>query len=271
MPLPDRGLEFGDGLFETLLVHGSEPLFPRLHLQRLQRGLDTLGFPSLGNSVESQVLRAIAASGEDTPSEGAATSAAWSALRVTVTRGAGPRGYAPPDHANPRILIQITPLQRDCAQMAAAVRVGVAPIALPTQPALTGLKHLNRLEHVLAAQQARERGLDDLLMLDQAGHVVCAVAGNVFIVRDGVLVTPPLVDCGVAGTRRRLVIERWAPACGLSAVESTLTLQDVLAADEVFFTNSLNTVRPVAQLDDRLLGSSVVADALFAQFRSSLR
>lgn len=262
LPLPDRGFEFGDGLFETLLLRNSRPVFLDTHLERLACGLACLGFPPVTEVVVAQLQRALDAL--------ASQLWEWGTLRITVTRGAGPRGYAPPAVVTPRVVIQAVELPRDAGRMIGPAHLGVATIRLPTQPALAGLKHLNRLEQVMAASEASKLGRDELLMLDQAGHVVSVVAGNLFIVRDETIVTPPLLDCGVAGTRRRLVIEHWASHCGFQVAESTLTLADVQGADEVFYSNSLVTVRSVAQLDDTQFRSRAVADALFAHFLGTL-
>lgn len=262
LPLPDRGLDFGDGLFETLLLRHGEPLFVELHMQRLKRGLELLGFPDCLDRVASELAQSAAATaGRGWP---------WSALRLTITRGAGPRGYAAPPHPRPRVVITATQLERDCARQSQAARLGVARIRWAAQPALAGIKHLNRLEQVLAANECRSLGFDELVMLAQSGHAVSVTAGNLFLLREGQLLTPVLRDSGIAGTRRRLVMERWAPAIGLRAVECDLNLADVEAADEVFYSSSLLGIRPVASLGARRWAQHGVCDALHQQYLSEL-
>ncbi len=262
LPLPDRGLDFGDGLFETLLLRHGEPLFVEPHMQRLGRGLELLGFPDCLERAATELAQSAAAiAGRGWP---------WSALRLTLTRGAGPRGYAAPPQARPRIVIKATQLTQDCAQQEQAARLAVARIRWATQPALAGIKHLNRLEQVLAATECRSKGFDELLMLAQSGHAVSVTAGNLFLLREGQLLTPVLRDSGIAGTRRRLVMERWAPAIGLRTVECDLSVADVEAADEVFYSNSLLGVRPVASLGDRRWAQHSVCDALHQQYLGEL-
>ena len=103
-------------------------------------------------------------------------------------------------------------------------------------------------------------------MLDQSGQLVSVVAGNVFLLHEGRLQTPLLTHCGIAGTRRRLVMQRWAVTLGLPVQESTLSLQDLEAAEEVFYCNSLQGLRPVASFGQRHWSSHTVCQALFEQY-----
>ncbi len=255
LPLPDRGLEFGDGLFETLLLRNGVALFPELHLERLGRGLQRLGFPDCAGSARNYLEQAAAA----VVSRGWP----WSAMRLTVTRGGGPRGYAPPEPARPRFLVTASRLDRDCASMPPPARLDISSVRWSTQPLLAGLKHLNRLEQVLAGAESRRRGVDESVMLDQEERVVSVVAGNLFAVSAGRLLTPSLDGCGISGTRRQLVLQHWAPAVGLAVEEAELTVSDLAAADGLFFSNSLLPLRPVAQLGDRRWASCEACEALF--------
>jgi 4-amino-4-deoxychorismate lyase len=263
MPLPDRALDFGDGLFETLLFQRDTPLFIDLHMQRLQRGLQALAFPDCLGTVRQHLLLAASAVRD--------SSWCWSALRLTVSRGSGPRGYAPPAVTRPRIIITISELPVDCRQMAPAANLSLATVRWPTQPVLAGLKHLNRLEQVLAATERCAAGTDEAVMLGQSGQLVSVVAGNLFLLRRGRLQTPALVDCGIAGTRRRLVMEQWAVALGVPVQETTLSLQDLESADEVFYCNALQGLRPVAGFGQRHWSNHAICEALFEQYQGALR
>lgn len=261
LPIPDRGLDFGDGLFETLLVHRRNPLFLHLHMARMAQGLEALSFADCRTAARQQLEITCSAMAEEWR---------WAALRLSVIRSPGPRGYAPEQSLQPRILISVTPIDRDCTNMSPAATVSVADIRLSKQPALARIKHMNRLEQVLAATQAKAENVDESLMLDQAGNLVCFIAGNVFLVREGELLTPLLEDCGVAGTRRRLIIEKWAPAIGLKVREARLTLADLESAEEVFYSNSLQTVRPVSQWGDQTWSRHSVCEAIFQQYVGGL-
>ena len=259
LPLPDRGLDFGDGLFETLLLQQGSPLYTELHLQRLAQGLRTLSFPTCLDRARDDLARAatwVAGRAWD-----------WSALRLTACRGPGPRGYAAPAGVAPRIVISAVELSRDCATMLPPARLSLATLRWGTQPALAGIKHLNRLEQVLAATEYRAVGSDEAIMLDQAGQLVSVTAGNLFLVSGGRILTPALRECGVAGTRRRLVLEQWAPAIGLATEEAALYPQDLLCADEVFYSNSLLGLRPVASFGAGRWREHPVCEALHRQYR----
>jgi branched-subunit amino acid aminotransferase/4-amino-4-deoxychorismate lyase len=135
---------------------------------------------------------------------------------------------------------------------------------------LAGLKHSSRLDQVLAAREYSALALDEAVMLDQRGGPVAVVGGNLLLVLDGELRTAPMYDCGVAGTRRQLVLESWAPALGLAVREEPYTCAQVEEADEVFYSNSLLGLRPVAQFGQRRWTSHPVCAALFTAYQSDL-
>ena len=262
LPLPDRGLDFGDGLFETLLVQQGRPLFTELHMERLGQGLQALAIPDCLDAARQHLECAASFIGKEAWH--------WAALRLSVIRGAGQRGYAPTESSPPYILIVATRLGRDCGQMSAAATLSQARIRLSAQPLLAGIKHLNRLEQVLAAAQAQEEGADECIVLDQSERLTSVVAGNLFLVCQGEVLTPELSDCGVAGTRRRLIIEKWGPALGFKVREAKLTMRDLRDSEEVFYSNSLQAVRPVARVSNQSWENHTVCQALFNQYREEL-
>lgn len=259
LPLPDRGLAFGDGLFETLLLLDGRPALLPYHLERLSRGLLVLQLGDASVAVD----RALILAGESAPGGPAA-------LRITVTRGGGPRGYLPPVNPQLRLIAQLGPLSRDSQGWRPPARLGIASIGWSRQPHLAGIKHLNRLEQVLAAAEYTRRGWDEAIMLDQEGAAVSVVAGNLFAVQEGTLLTPPLETCGIAGTRRRLVMERLAPDLGLRARECSLSTASLIRSQELFYCNSLIGLRAVAQLGDQSWQDFPVTRALFVAYRTLL-
>lgn len=261
LPLPDRGLDFGDGIFETFLVREGEPLFSEYHLDRLRLGLRTLGIPDCLEAVRTQLAAAANEAGGQ---------ARWVILRLSVLRGIGARGYAPANTSTPRILIYASRMERDCEKLDQGAVLCLAKIRLAMQPLLARVKHLNRLEQIVAAAQSQSEGTDEGLILDQKGHLTSVIAGNLFLVCDGELQTPLLIECGVAGTRRRLIIEQWAPGIGLQVRETRLTMSDLLRAEEVFYSNSLQTVRPIARIGNRVWENHGVCEALFQRFLAAL-
>ncbi len=255
LPLPDRGLDFGDGLFETLLLLAGKPLYLELHMQRLEQGLHALGFPSCLNEIRDQIHTAL--NSGDFPGE--------MTMRVTVTRGSGPRGYTPLQATIPRVIIMTwARTGQSYSGMLPPAQLAVAKIRWGCQPMLAGIKHLNRLEQVLAAREREAAAVDEVVMLNQAGDVISVAAGNIFIINGDELLTPQLSECGVHGTRRRLIIEQLAPALGLKVQEAELTVAQVESAGEVFYCNALIGLRPVGSFGTARWESHKVCSALHA-------
>jgi 4-amino-4-deoxychorismate lyase len=226
------------------------------HHDRLVAGCQRLGIPLSVERVDSDLSAALAALDRDY----------CGVLRLTVTRGPGPRGYTPPETCAPRTVIELSRREDDLARPPPPVRVELARCRLGEQPALAGIKHLNRLDQVMAAAEARARSLDDLILLDQHERVVSVVAGNLFLLRDGGLVTPAITGAGVAGTVRRLIIERLATRLGLSVEEDVIGQSDLLAAQEIFSCNSLTGPRPIAGLGAHSWHAWPVSRALHAAY-----
>ena len=256
----DRGLHFGDGLFETIgCVHGA-PRFLELHLERLAAGSERLGLEApRGGTLEAEV-RALAA---ESPR---------SIIKVLVTRGAAvARGYAPSAAERPtRITLRYAWPEEDPALWHEGVRVRVADQRLGENPALAGLKHCNRLEQVLARAEWTDPGIAEALMYSSSGALISGTMSNVFLVRDERLLTPRLDRCGVAGVMRRVVLAEAAKA-GIAAEERTLGSGDLADAREVFLTNALMGVRPVRELGGRALAVGPLTRALQERLAPLLR
>lgn len=237
LPVEDRGLAYGDGLFETLAVRAGRVRFLDRHLGRLEAGAGRLGFPVPDlPAIRSELL-------------GLAAGQPRALLKLILTRGTGPRGYAPPAPAEPRRVIA---LYRSPVPAARPYRDGVRLRYCDTRighsPALAGMKTLNRLEQVLARAEWSDATVAEGLMRDPDGHVVCGTMSNLFIVRAGVLCTPAVDRCGVAGVMRATVLAA-AAVLALPVQEGCLRPEEVAEASEVFVTNSQIGLWPVAAID----------------------
>ncbi|GIX30382.1 MAG: hypothetical protein KatS3mg124_0854 [Porticoccaceae bacterium] len=229
LSIGDRGLAYGHGVFETMrLAEGRLPLWP-LHRARMREGLARLGIPCPDEAVECS-LRALL---ERCPPAGV--------VKLTVTAGEGSRGYAPGVVA-PRVFAQYFP----APGRPEPLRLAVSPHRLPHHPPLAGIKHLNRLDQVLAAAAVPPGRV--ALQLDVAGRVVETAGHNLFLRCHRRWWTPPVDRCGVAGVMRRLLLERLLPERGESAEERGLTLDDLAKAEEVFACNAVIGVVPVAEV-----------------------
>ncbi len=238
----DRGLQYGDGLFETMAYEGGQVRFLALHLERLSQGCARLGLRSLESSALRGEIEAFAAApGTD------------ATLKLILTRGAAlARGYALSGQEEPtRILLRYAPLAPDPAAFT-GVRVRLAQLRLGENAALAGIKHLNRLEAVLARREWSDPDIAEALLFSRSGLLISGTMSNVFLVRDGRLATPRLDHCGVAGIMRTAVA-RVAAVAGISFAERALTLTDLNGAEEIFLTNALTAIRPVRELAGRPL------------------
>jgi 4-amino-4-deoxychorismate lyase len=238
LPLVDRGLAYGDGLFETIRVANARPLLLGRHLQRLYQSCKRLRLTVDPELLETELQAFCLQLGEGV-------------AKLILSRGDGERGYGFSPGKPARRILQAAALP-DYPQ--ANARNGIELFACQTrlaeQPLLAGMKHLNRLEQVLARSEWQDPRYAEGLMLDQAGRVVEGVFSNLFFVCDGQLCTPALQRCGVEGVMRAELLEQ-ARALNVPLRVEDFSLQALLEADEVFLCNSLYGVWPVRRLGDR--------------------
>ena len=238
LPFEDRGWALGDALFETLLVRQGRAVWLDEHLQRLQLGCAQiqLDFPEKALRTEIDALL------KSHPSERAV-------LRLCLSRDSlGLRGYAAATRT-PHRYCQIVPVPEPVREYwEQGVCAFVAQTRLPEQAQLAGIKHTNRLPHVLARAERPHSDFPEGLMLSVSGLVIEGIASNCFIAKNEVLFTPLLDQAGVAGIARKKVIQS-AQVAGVPVIERRLTMADITAADELFFCSSLIGLWPVRQLD----------------------
>jgi 4-amino-4-deoxychorismate lyase len=257
VPADDRGLQYGDGIFETILIRNGVARFLELHRERMRSGLTQLGIRFLaGQELDSEIARL------------SAMAPPRAILKIIITRGTARRGYAPPAQVVARRIVSLwptTPLPDDL--IAKGAILNVARLRLPQPSPFAGLKHLNRLENVMAATDAPVGGGFDALMLDTAERVVSATASNVFVVKDGVLLTPRVDRVGVNGVMRQVVL-REAPGLGIAVREQDLGLDDVTSADAMFITNARIGVVPVQRVREHVFGMSEIVKRLRASIEA---
>ena len=242
----DRGLLLADGLFETIRVDASGPCFLDRHLARLRASAGRLRLPvPLDDAaIRTAMLDLLAAF------PGGAGS-----LRLTLTRGPGPRGLKLPESPTPTLLIRAFPP----APPPPPARLVLSTIRRNEYSPTAGMKTLAYLDQVLAMADAAAAGFDDALFLNTAGDVACTTMANLFAVIAGRPVTPDLAAGILPGITRARVL-----ALPLGAAERPLTLADLLAAEELFVTNALLGARPIVGLGDRTLAIGPVTRAVQA-------
>jgi 4-amino-4-deoxychorismate lyase len=232
----DRGLQYGDGLFETALLTGGRIRFLEEHLERLRAGCERLGIVCPDRDLLLKDLGLLTAG----RGEGI--------LKMVVTRGAGARGYRADGQAEPTRIVALFPVPAAATMPGQGIEVRWCMMRLGRNPALAGIKHLNRLEQVLAQSEWNDPRIAEGLMLDTEGELVAATAGNLFLVRGGTLCTSDLRYCGIRGVMRGRVIVA-AKTAGIPVEEQPLWPADLESAEEVFVTNAIRGMRPVVSLD----------------------
>ncbi len=232
LSIRNRGLLYGDGVFRTLLAEHGVARHWALHYQKLQHDCAALGIacPEFAR-LTAELTQLL-------------TTTPFAVIKIIVTRGEGQRGYAPPAHAAPTYFWDTAPLPFYPAHYQTdGVELCVCQLRLSEQPRLAGIKHLNRLENVLAAAQIHAAA--EGLLLDMQDRVIEGTRSNVFIVNNKQLMTPDLSRCGVAGLQRQRIIAKMEVQIG------DINMAMLLAAEEVFLVNSVIGVWSVRRLGTR--------------------
>jgi len=251
----DRGFLLGDGLFETMLVRRGHVALFEEHMIRLMKGAEVTGIhlPCAPDEIEAACDDLLEANGlADAPRV---------ALRLTLTRGTGPRGLALPPEPKPTVLLT-------CAVSAAPPEhlslASVAPRRNPWSPSAR-LKALPYLDNVLAKEEAREKGAEDAVMLDTGGNIACASAANIFIWEGDRLVTPADRGAILTGITRAALLEL-APGIGIEVAEEDIAPERLARAEGAFLTNSLMGLVPVSRLDGNELPAHPLTARLAAAY-----
>ena len=222
----DRGLAYGDGVFETLAVVDGEPCLLTEHLQRLERGCRRLGL-SLPQPGDWQTdLERI-----DLPRHGV--------LRLSMTRGVGGEGYAPPGSPRCTRITRVLPApERPDDWWRTGIDVRWCETRLALQPALAGIKHLNRLEQVLARAEWNDPAIAEGLMRSTSGHVIEATSSNILLDAGDRLLVPDTRECGVDGIMQQWLVD-CAQSSGVNVERASLTAEALMGSHGIMLSNSL--------------------------------
>lgn len=261
LAISDRGFQYGDGLFETIEVLNGQLMLIEQHLQRLALGCEKLLIPP----PDKQLILNEASTLTQNVEKGV--------LKIIITRGSGGRGYKSPDIIEPTRILSLHPfpdypltfqeegiVARFCQQ-----RLGL-------NPTLAGLKHLNRLEQVLARAEWNTPEIQEGIMLDLNGNVIEGTMSNVFFVKNNILYTSSLMQAGIAGIMRDFVLQT-AQQHGIQAEQGTFLPEQLLAADELFVTNSIIGIWGVKALGSQsfIIGNMTrMLQARLAQFKQQI-
>lgn len=265
LKVTDNGFVFGDSAYETLRTYGGRPFELDRHLRRLRRTIGMLGFDLRTSDDEIKARIDACLSFASNPE---------SYLRVIVSRGVGDMSYRFERIQAPTVAMYVKPLE---PQNEAMYEKGVAAIIAsirrnPIEALNPAMKTSNLLNNALATREAHAKGAFEAILLNTRGEVAEAAGSNVFIVKGGSLLTPPL-SCGLlAGITREITLEI-AAATGVPHEERVLYPEDLRTADELFITSSLKELAPVTTLDDKSVGGGKpgpVTKALLAAYRARI-
>ena len=233
----DRGFQYGDGLFETIEVKNSTPLFLEQHLHRLQKDCRRLLIPAPDLTLLKKEAYQLA-QGSDT-----------AVLKLIITRGTGGRGYRQPDTIHPTRLLSLHPFPQYPADFFhSGITACFCHTRLGLNPALAGIKHLNRLEQVLARAEWNTPDIQEGIMLDFKDHIIEGTMSNIFLVKDQVLYTPLIEQSGVEGIIKNIIISL-ANKNDIQVIKNKINKEHMLSADELFLTNSIIGIWPIKQLE----------------------
>ena len=239
----DRGLQFGDGVFETIAVRSGKLLCRDAHFTRLETGCRHLSITCPDRSLLGREADRLC---ESLPA---------AVLKIIVTRGAGGRGYQPPENTPVNRILSVHQrpdyppnYYRD------GIDSYVCDRRISHQPALAGVKHLNRLEQVLLRREVTAAGYPEGLVLDPDDNVVEGSMSNIFMVKNAELITPDLSRCGVAGVIRKSIIELDKAAGRVTGIR-TIAREELFEADEVFYCNSVIGIWPVRRMGNKAFNS----------------
>lgn len=243
----DRGLLYGDGVFRTMPARGGRVQNWPLHFEKLLFDCTRLAIPCPDFELLSQELRNLLGHHPN------------GVIKLVVTRGAGERGYRPPESAVASLFWDASPgyvAPDDWATI--GVKVRICDLRLGHQPALAGIKHLNRLENVLAAAEWNDPAIAEGLLLDGSDNVICGTRSNMFLIKENQIITPDLSRCGVTGVQRSRVLS-WANKHGYAPQIRDVQLNELFGADELFLVNSIIGLWPIRQLEQSRWASFPIA------------
>jgi 4-amino-4-deoxychorismate lyase len=258
LPVSDRGLQYGDGVFETVAYHHGQLRFLTAHLDRLSQGCKRLGIDFQQRKTLKIELHKICGELDAAKTQNAV-------VKIIVTRGSGGRGYQAPIGVEPTRIISTHDWPSHSEDNASkGVNVRLCHQRLVDNPTLAGIKHLNRLEQILARNEWDDDGIAEGLMCNAHGDIVEGTFSNIFIVKSGMLITPPLDRCGIEGITRATIMDI-AGKAGIPCHQAYIRQQDLYGADEVFMCNSIIGIWPIKQIEQQTLPVGAITALLQAQ------
>ena len=232
----NRGLNYADGLFETLVVHNTRPRSWQAHMDRLNAGCERLGMEMPPQAVLLREVQTVSAG------------LTHAVVKIVLTRDGRGRGYTPPRNRPSNRIVSAHDYPNGVVELAReGVKAQICELRLALQPALGGIKHLNRLEQVLASAEIRDSSAVEGVLLDWEDHVISAISANIFLVIEDRLLTPRLDRCGVRGIVRGQILASFGHRCEQRRIHVDMLWE----ADEVFICNTVRGIVPLTAINDQ--------------------
>jgi len=246
----DRGVLYGDGLFETMRAYNGKVFAIREHLERMYEGAKVLGMPFIPSPfhqtsyIKGIIRRLLKFNNLENKD---------SYIRLTLTRGIDFKGILPSDNIHPTTMVFAKPISRDIEKKQ---KIGIKAITIDfskTYSHISAVKSLNFLDNIVGSLIAKNHGVDEALFTNAKGQVLEGTISNIFIAKKSIIKTPPLKSRILPGITRYFVIIL-AKKIGLKVVESPITIEDVIKSDEAFLTNSIIEITPLINIDREIIG-----------------
>ena len=261
----DHGFLYGEGVYETLRTYNGQPFLFDRHMRRLRRSAEmlALNIPLTNEQIQTRFTETMAAA--------ALRGEAY--IRILVTRGVGELTYDPAACPDPSIVVIVKPHVMPPAEaFTRGVRVSLVPVMRNHPSSVNPLiKSNNLLNNALAMQHAVRQGAFEGVMRNYRGELAELTQSNLFVVKRGVALTPPVEAGLLPGITREFLFEVGAEH-GIAVQESVLRDEDLIGADEAFLTSTTRELVPIVEVDDRLIGSGApgpVTQALLRRFREA--
>ena len=238
IPFINRGLSYGDGLFETMRYESGDIALWDYHLARLMRGSDVLGIKQDRAELEAELNLVLAQLRQTGIVEGV--------IKFRLIRGGNKRAYAPEANANNWRIFEYFKGLPLWGQVQTAI---ICKHSLPLHPSLAGIKHLNRLDQVMAAREIKP-SVDTGIMLDTQGRLRCGIDSNIFLETENRILTPKVIEAGVAGVFRSYLLDQLCSQLNIEVLEQELEIDDLLAAKGLWLSNAVRGLRPVTRVTD---------------------
>jgi branched-chain amino acid aminotransferase len=260
IPINDRGFLLGDGLFETMRVVNGRPFRMAQHLERMTRGLDFIKIKLPFTAKELQKFGAELIERNQLPN---------SILRVTISRGAGPRGYSSKNSGPPTVAMTLNPLPETNPDEPLQWSLVTSPFRVPASDALSSFKTTSKILNILARAEAEERGADEALLLNTNGEAAEAAGGNMFWVYRERICTVPTGRGVLPGITRAVVLEI-CQSLGLETNKRVIKPEMLRNTEGIFITTSAQGIVPVVSFDGEPVAPSPLVDQIATAYNEML-